>query len=305
MMEGRDKARARRDAMAAALWRAYFTERQEIHRRYKPYVNAVFRPNRGRPDVHQIQDSAEWKALGRALFVRRRQFDARERSLLGALGNAIRLHAATGARDVQVRRAGGLKRLFHLMVSGRLRRVAFDAQQEALKHGLRHRQRAARTRRAGVLEAARNAELAQAAERFEAKKAALRAAAQAERAQERVAWQTLDREREEQWAAWRVTFGIGSRPHAAQVQARQAQDAAQGHGPSGDGKDWGDGWTYRRQSGGAPASRAPSPSLPPGAEDSATPDPAARQAWKARRSAAQRKADGDYKPHGPRRPRPG
>ena len=82
-----------------------------------------------------------------------------------------------------------------------------------------------------------NDELAQSAERFEARKATLRAATQAERAQERAGWQALDREREEEWTTWRATFGIRSRRHAAQVQAGQAQDAAQGHRPNGDGGD--------------------------------------------------------------------
>ena len=69
--------------------------------RYQPFIDAIWKSKRKSPPhpyteqaLHDLQESAEWKQLGRTQFAQRRLFNARERSLLGATGNAVRLHYA-------------------------------------------------------------------------------------------------------------------------------------------------------------------------------------------------------------------
>ena len=83
--------------------------------------------------LRDLQESIEWKQLGRTQFAQHRLFNARERSLLGAIGNAVRLHYAA------MKERGGLANLFKLMISPAERRKQFQQQQETRKQTLRRR----------------------------------------------------------------------------------------------------------------------------------------------------------------------
>jgi hypothetical protein len=112
-----------------------------VNDRYQPFINAIWKSKRKRSPhpyaeqaLHDLKESAEWKQLGRTQFAQHRLFNTRERSLLGAIGNAVRLHYAA------MRERGGLANLFKLMISPAARRKQFQQQQETQKQALRQRQ---------------------------------------------------------------------------------------------------------------------------------------------------------------------
>jgi hypothetical protein len=162
-----DAARIR--AMEATkLWNAYRGDRKAVNDRYKPFIDAIWKSKRTKPPHpsteqawRDIEESAEWKELGRSQFAQRRLFNARERSLLGAIGNAVRLHSAS------LKERGGLGKLFKLMISPAERRKQFQQHQEAQKQGLRQLQAQFRKMRAETLKAARRVELARLSQEFE------------------------------------------------------------------------------------------------------------------------------------------
>jgi hypothetical protein len=130
-----------RTAQAEKLWNSYTADRKAVNDRYQPFIDAIWKSRRTRPPhpyteqaLHDLQESAEWKQLGRTQFAQHRLFNARERSLLGAIGNAVRLHYAA------MRERGGLASLFKLMISPDARRKQFLHQQETQKQALRQRQ---------------------------------------------------------------------------------------------------------------------------------------------------------------------
>jgi Relaxase/Mobilisation nuclease domain len=119
-----------RNAESEKLWNNYTADRKAVNDRYQPFIDAIWKSKRKSPPhpyteqaLHDLQDSAEWKQLGRTQFAQRRLFNARERFLLGALGNAVRLHYAA------MRERRGLANLFKLMISPAARRKQFQQQQ--------------------------------------------------------------------------------------------------------------------------------------------------------------------------------
>ena len=117
-------------------WNSYKADRKDVNDRYRPFIDAIWKSKRKRPPhphteqaLRDIQESAEWNQLGRAQFVQRRQFNARESALLGAIGNAVRLHHSA------MRERGGLADLFKLMISPAERRKRFQQQQEIPEAG--------------------------------------------------------------------------------------------------------------------------------------------------------------------------
>jgi hypothetical protein len=82
-----------RTAQAEKLWNSYKADRKVVNDRYQPFIDAIWKSRRKQPPhlyteqaLRDIQESAEWKQLGRAQFAPRRLFNARERALLGAIG---------------------------------------------------------------------------------------------------------------------------------------------------------------------------------------------------------------------------
>jgi hypothetical protein len=144
--------------------------------------------------LHDLQESAEWKQIGRTQFAQCRLFNARERSLLGAIGNAVRLHYAA------IRKRGGLTHLFKLMISPAARRKQFERQQETEKQALRKRQAQSRNERAATLKAARRVELVKLSQEFQKDRDAMKTRHASEVAAQKAVWRQLAAEREKVWS---------------------------------------------------------------------------------------------------------
>jgi hypothetical protein len=267
-----------RSMEADKLWNAYRADRKAVNDRYKPFIDAIWKSKRTKPPHpsteqawRDIEESAEWKELGRVQFAQRRLFNARERSLLGAIGNAVRLHSAS------LKERGGLGKLFKLMISPAERRKQFQQHQEAQKQGLRQGQAQFRKMRAETLKAARRVELTRLSQEFEKSREAMKARHASEIAAQRTAWRLLAEDRQEIWSDYRKTFAMPEPEQGRTEQERnrrdQFQDAASG--------------TDRTEARPAPR-RKPDNEQEVAARSN-------RQGWRARRSAAERKADGSYR----------
>jgi hypothetical protein len=249
-----------------------------------PFIDAIWKSKRKSPPhpyteqaLHDIQESAEWKQLGRTQFAQRRLFNARERSLLGAIGNAVRLHYAA------MRERGGLANLFKLMISPAARRKQFERQEETQKQALRKRQAQSRNERAATLKAARRVELAKLSQEFQKSRETMKARHASEVAAQKTVWRQLAAEREKVWSDYRKEFATPEpQQEAGQQQSHRDEfrDAASGATETGTKPE-----RERKadQNQGNGADRAPTTEKSP------------RRDWRARRSAAERKADGSYK----------
>ena len=202
-----------RNAEAEKLWDSYTADRKAVNDRYQPFIDAIWKSRRTRPPhpyteqaLHDIQESAEWKQLGRTQFAQRRLFNARERSLLGAIGNAVRLHYAA------MRERGGLANLFKLMISPAARRKQLERQQEIQKQALRKRQAQSRNERAATLKAARRVELAKLSQEFQKDREAMKARHASEVAAQKAVWRQLAAEREKVWSDYRKEFADSRTP---------------------------------------------------------------------------------------------
>jgi hypothetical protein len=198
-----------RIAESEKLWNSYKADRKAVTDRYQPFIDAIWKSKRKSPPhpyteqaLHELQESAEWKQLGRAQFAQRRLFNARERSLLGALGNAVRLHY------VAMRERGGLVNLFKLVISPAARRKQFQQQQETQKRALRQRQAQNRNERAATLKAARRVELAKLSQEFQKSRETMKARHATEVAAQKAVWRQLAAEREKVWSDYRKEFAI-------------------------------------------------------------------------------------------------
>jgi hypothetical protein len=135
-----------------------------------------------------------------------------------------------------------------------------------------------RKRRADTVRLIRDSQLHTLSKAFDIQKQALKARHEQEIAGQKLAWQQLAAERRRLWEEWRREFNI-------QPRRKQSQ---------------GDGQAESRSAG-----RSPAPPADAMADRFA--DSQLKAGWKKRRSAAQRKADGDYRPRdrGRKGPRPG
>jgi hypothetical protein len=278
-----DRFRARR-AEGDRLWKGYKADTKSIRDRYQPFIDAIYKSRRKAAPhpyteqaLHDMQESAEWKELGRRQFAKRKAFNIRERHLLGVIANAIRLHYG-------VLRRGGTSSLFMLAVSGKRRRQQFEQGQEVEKQTLRGSQAQRRKVRADTLRAACRHELAERAAEFRQSRKAMLDRHAGESAAGRSEWQKLAAERDRAWAAFRKEFNARDlrRAEAAAPSLRRAfNDATTGNdrASGGSGKDGG-----ARGSQGSGANGAPAVDRQP------------KEGWRARRKAAERQADGSYKP---------
>ncbi|WP_036258277.1 relaxase/mobilization nuclease domain-containing protein [Methylocapsa aurea] len=273
-----------RNADSEKLWNSYKADRKAVTDRYQPFIDAIWKSKRRSPPhpyteqaLHDLQESAEWKQFGRTQFAQRRLFNARERSLLGAIGNAVRLHYAA------MKERGGLARLFKLMISPATRRKQFQQQQENEKQVLRKRQAQSRNERAATLKAARRVELAKLSQEFQRDREAMKTRHASEVAAQKAVWRQLAAEREKVWSDFRKEFTI---PELRQ-EADQQQSLRDEFGEAASGTTRAEAKQEHQrkadQSQGKGADRAPPPEKSP------------RRDWRARRSAAERKADGTYK----------
>jgi len=274
-----------RNAESEKLWNSYKADRKAVNDRYQPFIDAIWKSRRTRPPhpyteqaLHDLQESAEWTQLGRTQFAQRRLFNVRERSLLGAIGNAVHLHYAA------MRERGGLTNLFKLMISPAARRKQFERQQESQKQALRKRQAQSRNERAATLKAARRVELAKLSQEFQKDREAMKARHASEIAAQKAVWRQLAAEREKVWSDYRKEFAT---KEAEQDKAEQQQshrdkfpDAASGPARAETRRG------HRRQPDNVRENQVSSTQA---AEKSN------QQGWRARRSAAEPKADGSYR----------
>ena len=269
-----------RNAEAERLWTSYTADRKAVNDRYQPFIDVIWKSKRKSPPhpyteqaLHDLQESAEWKQLGRTQFAQRRLFNARERSLLGALGNAVRLH------DAAMRERGGLANLFKLMISPAARRKQFERQQETQKQALRQQQAQNRNERAATLKAARRVELAKLSQEFQKDRETMKARHASEVAVQKAVWRQLAAEREKVWADYRKEFAI---PEPRQEEGDQQQSHRKEFRESASGTT---------QAGAKPVDQ----NQGNGVDRTPPVEKSPRRDWRARRSAAERKADGSYK----------
>ncbi len=279
-----DRFRARR-AEGDRLWNSYKSDRKAIQDRYRPFIDAIFKSRRKAPPhpyteqaTRDLQESAEWKDLGRRQFQQRRAFKIRERYSLGVIANAVRLHYANPRR-------GGISALFMLALSSNRRRRVIDEIQQQEKQSLRQSQFERRKARADMLRAACRHELAERSAEFQRSRKAMLERHANEAAVIRAEWRQLADDRQKAWADYRREFNSPARDQFDELWASMSQrfnKASTGReqdqkesGKARDGKGEG-----RAGSGDAQQQNG---------------------GWRKRRTADERRADGNYKP----RNRPG
>jgi hypothetical protein len=273
-----------RNAEAEKLWNSYTADRKAVNDRYQPFIDAIWKSRRTSPPhpyteqaLRDLQESAEWKQLGRTQFAQRRLFSARESAFLGAIGNAVRLHYAA------MRERGGLANLFKLMISPAARRKQFQHQQETQKQALRKRQAQSRNERAATLKASRRVELAKLSQEFQKNREAMKARHASEVAAQKTVWRQLATERKKVWSDYRQEFAIkeAEQENASQQQSHRDEfrEAASG----------------TTQAEAKPEHESRADKTQENAAETATTEKSTRRDWRARRSAAERKADGSYR----------
>lgn len=274
-----DRYRARR-AEGDRLWNDYKSDRKAIQDRYQPFIDVIFKSRRKalpHPYTEQamrdLQESAEWKDLGRRQFRQGRSFRRRERSSLGVIANAVRLHYANHRR-------GGLSALFMLALSSNRRRRTFEEIEQREKQSLRQSQFERRKARADVLRAACRHELAGRSAEFErSTKAMLERHARAA-AVVRSEWRQLAEDRRKAWADYRREFDSPARDQFEELWASVSQ-------------------RFNQASMGKEQERKEAEKARDGKGDGRTGSGDAQQqkgGWRKRRSADERRADGSYRP---------
>ena len=200
---------------------------------------------------------------------------------------AVLMRAGLSASDLDKIAA----RLFALLVSGQQRRELVAAKQALATRALSDKQFGKRHTRAQKIKIVRDAQLEGLSRAYDIQKQALDQRQQWEIAAQKNEWQALSVERKRLWAQWEQEFG-----------PRQTQRQGQGSGSSSGDRQAPA--RPRRQFADTnqnpvkkPAQAANSP-VKKKFEDKAVPapEPDPAKPWRQRRSAAERKADGSYKP---------
>jgi hypothetical protein len=279
-----EQAWKRRAAEQRQLWNDYRTARQAVIARHKVGIDRIYKHKRDRTALplsiqgfRDWKETREWKKLMERLKAEKRRFEYREKTLLGFVGNAIRLIRPGMERSGK----GLLPVLFSLLVSGEQRRILMRTKQELAKKALSEKQFGSRKVRADKIRLVRDAQLAALSCAFDIQKQALTQRHTREIATQQAEWKALSIERKRLWDQWEKEFGV-----------KQRQTQRQGTGT-------GSGSARPRQSfADKVAMKKPTQTDLPvrkNFEDKAT-KPDLAKPWRQRRSAAERKADGSYKP---------
>jgi hypothetical protein len=241
------------------------------------------------------KETREWKKLTERLKAEKRRFEYRERTLMGFLGNALALVRPGMARTGN----GYFSTLFTLLVSGQTRRELMLARELLAKKALSEKQSGRRKARADKVRYIRDAQLATLSAAYDIQKQALDLRHAEEIKLQKQEWRDLAARRDQLWTEWREEFGIKERPR------RQGDGGKTGSGDQDGGK-----------SPALPARKGPADHCanankilaekPKRAAESpvkkeftpaATPESDRPKAgWKQRKSAAERKHGGSYKP---------
>ena len=231
-----------------------------------------------------------------AVKAEKRRFEYRERTLFGFLSNAIRLLRPGMQRSGR----GLLPVLFNLLVSGNARRELILVKQGLAQKALSEKHFGKRKARAVRIRLIRDAQLEALSHAYDIQKQALDLRHQREAAVQKQEWQALSIERKRLWAQWEAEFG--PRPRQRQSQGSGSGDSRrQSPAPRRPKQQFVDATKPTQKPATKPAdSRARDDFTPAAKPDGAQQKPG----YKQRRSAAQRKADGSYKPRQRKGPSP-
>ncbi len=291
-LKGRHRfAREARTTEGEVLWKTNRADSKAIHDRYQPFIDAIWKSRRkSQPHPFTVQalrdmwELHEWKKLGQRQWRQRRAFDARERSFLGVIANAVRLHFGRSGRP-------GIAGLFYLLVSGNERRRQFQMLQEHNKKGLQERQAQSKRNRADVLRAARRVELARLSDEYRRSRRAMVERHAREIAAERAEWKKVAAERQKNWAEFKRDFAM---PESARDAAKDGVSPREDflHAASQDAE-------LKREPPAPDRKNAPADKTSP-VQSAPVPKDGKEAAgetknWRARRSAAERRADGSYR----------
>jgi hypothetical protein len=293
LKQTQDDAFKRRRNEQRALWNDYRTARQAIRSRHQFGIDQIYKHKRNRHALplsiqgfRDWKETREWKKLMERLKAEKRRFEYRERTLLGFVSNAIRLIRPGMERTGK----GLLPMLFALLVSGQQRRQLLAAKQALATRALSNKQFGSREARAAKIKIVRDAQLEALARAFDIQKQALDQRQQQEIAAQKTEWQALSVERKRLWKEWEQEFG-----------QLQAQRQGQGSGSSsGDAKTPARPRRTFTEQAAVNKKPAQSPDSPVKKKfelkDAPQPPPDSPKPWRQRRSAAERKSDGSYKP---------
>ena len=218
------------------------------------------------------------------LKAEKRRFDYREKTLLGFVSNAIALIRPGMQRTGK----GLLPMLFTLLVSGEQRRQLIAAKHALATKALSNKQFGSRQARAGKIKIVRDAQLEALACAYDIQKHALDQRQAQEVAAQKTKWSALSVERKRLWKEWEQEFGPRQTQRQGQRSGSNSGDRQAAARPRR---------TFAETASQKPA-QAPDSPVRKKFEDKATPKPEgdSPKPWRQRRSAAERKADGSYKP---------
>jgi hypothetical protein len=242
-----------------------------------------------RPSYEGFRDwkeTREWKKLMARLKAEKRRFEYREKTLFGFVTNAIALVSPGMQRTGK----GLLPMLFALLVSGRQRRQLIAAKHALATRALSDKQFGKRHARAQKIKIVRDAQLEALSHAYDLQKHALDLRHAQEIAAQKTEWNALSVERKRLWKEWEQEFG--QQPRQTQRQG-SGSNAAGRHSPAGPHRTFAETTAVNKK----PAQAAAKP-VKRKFEDNAAPKPEtdSPKPWRQRRSAAERKADGSYKP---------
>ena len=243
-----------------------------------------------------------WCSLGlrngvsKRLKAEKRRFEHRERTLFGFVSNAIALLRPGMQRTGK----GFLPMLFNLLVSGKQRRELLLVKQGLATKALSEKQFASRKVRADRIRLIREAQLEVLSHAFDIQKQALDQRHERETAVEKSEWQALSIERKRLWQEWEAEFG--PRPRQRQTRGEGSGSRSGDHTPARPRRTFAESAAVEKKPAEADDSRVKKKFEDKAAPKPAPDDPA--KPWRQRRSAAERKEDGSYKPRQRKGPSP-
>ena len=307
-----DEAWKRRRAEQKKLWADYRTARQAVRARHQFEIDRIFKHRRDRHALplsiqgfRDWRETREWKKLMDRLKAEKRRFEFRERTLFGFVSNAIGL-----IRPGMLRSGKGLLPvLFNLLVSGKARRELLLVKQGLAQKTLSEKQFGSRKLRAGRIRLVRDAQLATLSKAYDLQKEHLDRRHAQEIEQQKAEWRGLSTERKKLWEEWYAEFGISrGRGRTDQGSGSQAGSGSGGdtRGPSPAPRPLREQFAEAGRPAKTPTPRQDKSRVRAKFAQEAKPDPEPpKPGWKRRRSAAERTADGSYRPRTRRGPTPG
>ncbi len=286
-----DDAFKRRRNEQRALWNDYRTARQAIRSRHQFQLDQIYKHKRNRHALplsiqgfRDWRETREWKKLTARLRAEKRRFDYREKTLFGFVTNAIALIRPGMQRTGK----GLLPMLFALLVSGEQRRQLIAARHALATKALSNKQFGSRQARAGKIKIVRDAQLEALSRAYDLQKQALDQRHAQEIGAQKAEWSALSVERKRLWKEWEQEFGPRQMQRQGQGSGSSSRDLQALARPRR---------TFAETANQKPA-QAPDSPVRKKFDDKAAPKPEtdSPKPWRQRRSAAERKADGSYKP---------